>query len=81
MQHPVCVFPGCTRHARAYDIDHLVDWQHGGTTRDGNLASACEHHHRLKHCSIWRVKKSPDTGAITWNSPTGHTTDADPPPF
>ncbi len=79
--HSTCVFPGCSRTARECDIDHRVDWQHGGATRADNLAPECESHHRLKHESLWKLDHDSDTGAMRWVSPTGLEADADPPPF
>ena len=78
---PVCTFPGCTRPARTSDLDHRIDWQHGGPTAGHNLGPKCEHHHVIKHGTLWRHDKDPDTGAEHWTSPTGHETDLDPPPF
>lgn len=75
------MFPGCRRPARECDIDHLVDWQFGGTTSADNTAPECEHHHVVKHGSLWRVQRDPDTGRLVWMSPTGYEADADPPPF
>lgn len=79
--HPTCVFPGCFRPARECDIDHRVDWQHGGPTSAENLAPVCESHHRLKHGSLWTLERDSDAGTMRWVSPSGHEADADPPPF
>lgn len=76
----LCAFPGCGRGAGGCDLDHTVAWQDGGTTRLGNLAHLCRHHHRLKHESGWKVERGPDR-RLTWTSPTGHEREADPPPF
>lgn len=80
-RHPTCVFPGCIRRARDCDLDHTVAWQHGGVTSADNIAPVCRPHHRLKHESEWGVRRDVGTGGISWTSPTGHTSDADPPPF
>ena len=78
---PTCTFPGCNRPARTSDVDHVVDWQFGGRTSAVNLGPKCEHHHTLKHDTLWRHEKQPGTGAESWTSPTGHTAGVDPPPF
>jgi len=78
-RHIVCDFPGCGRPAPDCDLDHTVDWQHGGTTSADNLAPLCRSHHRLKHKSNWSVKQI--DGTLTWTSPTGEVRIADPPPF
>jgi hypothetical protein len=62
-------------------VDHVVDWQFGGRTSSGNLGPKCEHHHVIKHGTLWRHEKDSETGAEHWTSPTGHETDLDPPPF
>lgn len=75
-----CRFPGCGTPAKRCDLDHSVDWAHGGPTSARNLAHVSERHHTLKHRSKWRMQHHPD-GRITWTSPTGHTSTSDPPPF
>jgi hypothetical protein len=77
-----CRFPGCGRRARTSDLDHTIDYQHGGSTSAANLAHLCRHHHRLKHMTRWRVAREPDDDArLSWTSPTGHRVDDRPPPF
>lgn len=66
-----CRFPGCSRRAERADLDHTVDWAHGGATSAANLAVLCRHHHRLKHESGWRVAQEPG-GVMRWTSPIGH---------
>ncbi|AZZ50611.1 HNH endonuclease signature motif containing protein [Rathayibacter festucae] len=65
-----CRFPGCTRAASAGDVDHGVEWQHGGRTDADNLAHLCRHHHRLRHTSTWQVEHRA-AGVLHWTSPTG----------
>ena len=76
-----CDFPGCNRRARHCDLDHTVAWAEGGLTTAANLVYRCRKHHRMKHESRWRVEKPPGAKVATWISPTGHSRDADPPPF
>jgi len=67
-----CRFVGCSRPARACDVDHTKDWQWDGTTDCGNLAHACQSHHTLKHEGGWKVEQDPDrSGTLTWRSPSG----------
>jgi hypothetical protein len=66
-----CRFPGCSRRARRCDIDHQVPFDAGGPTAACNCQCLCEHHHRLKHQSGWRVDGDP-AGELMWTSPTGH---------
>jgi len=75
-----CVFPGCGVRASRADIDHTVDWQHGGQTRADNLAHLCRHHHRLKHHTRWTLRQTPERPR-EWTSPTGEVRTTDPPPF
>jgi hypothetical protein len=75
-----CVFPWCTRPARACDVDHIIAFDHDaeaegrpqpGPTRTDNLACLCRFHHRVKTHSAWRyVMTAP--GVFEWTSPHGH---------
>jgi hypothetical protein len=80
-----CVFPRCTRPARACDIDHVVAYDHDaeaeaeaeaegrpqpGPTSTGNLACLCRFHHRLKTHSAWRYETTAP-GVFEWTSPHG----------
>ena len=76
----VCSTPGCGKLAVYCDLDHVQDRQFGGTTRVTNLIHLCRKHHREKHKTRWKVVQTED-GTTQWTSPTGNTTDADPPPF
>lgn len=77
-----CRFAGCGRSAARCDIDHVTEWQDGGSTDAANLIHLCRHHHRLKSVATWRAQP-PDAGEATvkWTSPTGAVVDAEPPPF
>jgi hypothetical protein len=81
VHHPTCIRPGCRRPARECDLDHLIEWQYGGATRNTNLAPECEPDHVLRHNSRWDVHIDPDTGETYWTSPTGRVTSTDPAPF
>jgi hypothetical protein len=76
-----CDFPGCGRRAAHCDLDHTHAWADSGQTTAENLAHRCRKHHTLKHQTQWRVHKPPGAHRATWTSPTGHTRQADPPPF
>jgi len=69
---PVCSFPGCQRPARQCQLDHIVEWQDGGTTSEGNLQPVCLRHHICKTVGGWTVSRDHD-GWITWASPAGNT--------
>ncbi len=85
-----CVFPWCTRPARACDHDHREPYDESdparGPTCTCNLAPLCRHHHRLKTHTPWRYR-SPEPGSYLWTSPHGYqflrnhegTTDVTPP--
>ena len=81
-----CVFPWCTRPARACDVDHVVPYDHDaesegraqpGPTQTSNLAALCRQHHRLKTHSAWRYRVT-GPGEFEWTSPHGHTFRRDP---
>jgi hypothetical protein len=69
-----CVFPWCTRDARACDLDHIAPYvppDHGGPpgqTRPANLAPLCRRHHRAKTHGHWRYRRRPD-GTYAWQGP------------
>jgi hypothetical protein len=71
-----CVFPGCTRDARACDLDHITayhppeDGGPPGQTSVDALACLCRRHHRLKTFTAWTYQRTP-TGAYRWTSPHG----------
>ncbi|WP_426245346.1 HNH endonuclease signature motif containing protein [Nocardioides sp. LHG3406-4] len=67
-----CVFPWCTRPARACDLDHIVPWEHGGPTSTANLTALCRRHHRLTTHTAWTYERT-GPAAYTWTSPHGHT--------
>ncbi|WPF67133.1 MULTISPECIES: HNH endonuclease signature motif containing protein [unclassified Corynebacterium] len=64
-----CRFPGCQ--ARACQLDHRVNWEDGGPTSAGNLASLCQHHHNMKTDGIVRYLLDESTGIIVWILPNG----------
>jgi hypothetical protein len=67
-----CRFPGCSIAATRSDMDHIVDWQFNGETRDINLASECPGHHTLKGNTAWTVTQAADgSGVLTWTTPSG----------
>jgi hypothetical protein len=76
-----CVFPRCTRPARACDIDHITAYDHDadadgrpqpGPTATWNLACLCRFHHRLKTHSPWHYRMTAP-GVFEWTSPHSHT--------
>ncbi|OKL54723.1 hypothetical protein BSZ39_02760 [Bowdeniella nasicola] len=60
-----CRAPGCTRQTNL-DIDHIVEWQHGGSTSLDNLQLLCRRCHRLKSVGLTRVAREEDSGARLW---------------
>ena len=70
-----CVFPWCTKPARACDHDHIVAFNHddpanGGASCDCNIAPLCRHHHQLKTHAGWRYTPV-ETGTWLWADPHG----------
>lgn len=66
-----CMAPGCGVPASRCEIDHTIDWQHGGETAITNLAPLCKGHHTVKHHSAWAVEHDGGGGALRWTSPSG----------
>ncbi len=67
-----CVFPWCTRSARACDSDHIRPHDRGGPTCSDNIAPLCRKHHRLKTHGGWTYTRI-EAGTFLWTSPHGYT--------
>ncbi len=73
-----CVFPWCSRDARACDLDHITPYvpvDEGGPpgqTRPSALAPLCRRHRRAKTAGRWRYRRERD-GTCTWRGPHGST--------
>ena len=70
-----CVFPWCTRDARASDLDHITPYEENGPpgqTRPDALAALCRRHHRAKTFRRWRYHRTP-AGNYQWTGPQGQT--------
>jgi hypothetical protein len=65
-----CRAAGCSNPADDCEIDHSIEWQHGGGTDASNLASLCPAHHRLKSNTSWTPEQDVN-GDITWTAPSG----------
>jgi hypothetical protein len=63
-----CVFPWCSRPARAADCDHVQPHAEGGPTCSCNIARLCRRHHRLKTHTAWRYTVL-ERGSYLWTSP------------
>ena len=72
-----CRGPGCHRHARRCELDHVVPFSEGGETNAGNLAPRCTREHHLKHDCGWHDERLPD-GTFRWTTPTRRTYDKPP---
>jgi hypothetical protein len=86
---PVCVFPGCRRHAaRGCEIDHRIPYDHhdpegvrgGGRTCSCNLQPLCKNHHQQKTAGALRVRAithaedpTAPAGTLEWTLPSGVT--------
>ena len=73
-----CVFPRCTRPARALrpdrhpcDRDHVISHNKGGPTCACSIAPLCRRHHRLKTHGGWSYYVL-EPGTYLWTSPHGY---------
>jgi hypothetical protein len=66
-----CPFPGCNNNSLDNEADHLLAWQHGGTTGISNLGQPCPKHHKLRHTSGWTPTPATKDEPPGWISPTG----------
>ena len=78
LTHPTCVFPWCTRPARALepdehdaDCDHRVPYAVVQHTCSCNAAPLCRRHHRAKTHGRWTYTAL-DRGTYVWTSPHGY---------
>jgi hypothetical protein len=66
-----CPFPGCNNPSLDNEADHLLAWQHGGTTGISNLGQPCPKHHKLRHSSGWKPTPATKDEPPGWTSPSG----------
>ena len=76
--HPTCVFPWCTRPARALepdepdaDCDHRVPYAKVRHSCSCNAAPLCRRHHRAKTHGGWSYTAL-ERGTYVWTSPHGY---------
>jgi hypothetical protein len=76
--HPTCVFPWCTRPARALepdehdaDCDHRVPYARVQHSCSCNTAPLCRRHHRAKTHAGWSYTAL-ERGTYVWTSPHGY---------
>ena len=69
LRDQTCVFPRCTRPARACDHEHCIPWPQG-TTCSANQAPMCRRHHRHKTHLGWSYETL-TPGVYLWTSPHG----------
>jgi hypothetical protein len=73
LRNRTCVFPYCTRPARALDTDHIHPYDPSGPpgqTSSTNLAPQCRQHHRAKTHAGWAYTQL-EPGVFLWRSPLG----------
>lgn len=66
-----CIEPSCSTPARSCELDHIHEWQHGGTTSASNLGPLCTRGHPVKSVGAFTVARTGD-GAYAWTTPTDH---------
>ncbi|WP_406633103.1 DUF222 domain-containing protein [Pseudarthrobacter quantipunctorum] len=71
MRDGKCPFPGCNNNSLDNEADHLLAWQHGGTTGISNLGQPCPKHHKLRHSSGWTPTPATKDEPPGWTSPSG----------
>ena len=78
LTHPTCVFPWCTRPARALqpeghdaDCDHRVPYARVQHSCSCNTAPLCRRHHRAKTHAGWSYTAL-ERGTYVWTSPHGY---------
>ena len=74
-----CRHPGCTRPARACDVDHVTDFHAGGATTRTNTRMRCRRHHNRRTHGGWRIEDARPDGSCTMVSPRGYRFPLPPP--
>lgn len=64
-----CTHPTCHRWA-LNEVDHIREFQDGGSTDLENLRPGCRLHHLMKTLGLWDVRANPD-GSLRHCSPAG----------
>ena len=59
LEHPVCMYPGCSVPASRCQAHHIAPWDEGGGTNLDNLALLCPHHHGKVIAGRW-VERVPN---------------------
>jgi Domain of unknown function (DUF222) len=77
-KHVTSAGPHSRIDATGCDIDHNKAWDNGGATNPINNTPVDRRWHRAKTHANWTYTKNPDTGVITWRSPTGLTCEIHP---
>jgi hypothetical protein len=67
-----CRVDSCALPAKWCDVDHLVEWAHGGCTDLDDLALLCNHHHHVRHLPGSHIERHKPGGDFTIITPTGH---------
>ena len=70
LRDQTCIFPFCTRPARACDDEHCIPYDSGGPSATSNIARMCRKHHRAKTHGGWRYRII-RPGTYEWTSPHG----------
>ena len=70
LRDSTCIFPFCTRPARACDDEHCTPYDDGGASTTSNIARVCRKHHRAKTHAGWSYRII-RPGTYEWTSPTG----------
>lgn len=77
LRDETCRAVGCGRRSAGCDLDHVVDWQFGGSTAGDNLITLCRRHHQTKHHTGWSPRLMPGS-TVEWTSPSGRTYATEP---
>jgi hypothetical protein len=78
--YPTCTGPGCQKPSHRCDLDHLVPFPAGPTTR-ANVRPLCRPHHNQKTHGGWHAELSPDGSSLTWITKHGYRFPYEPEPI
>lgn len=72
-RHVTSATPHSTVPADGCDMEHNIPHHQGGPTNPINVTPVERRWHRAKTHGDWHYEKDPETGIVTWRSPTGLT--------
>jgi hypothetical protein len=71
IEHPTCIWPGCSQKSMDCDAHHIEAFSKGGKTTASNRGPLCFVHHPKLHREGWALIRQPDgrVHPVPWGHP------------